>query len=188
MTTLTAARIPVRLATRSLALLALVVAAVLTLLPAPAEAARYAGGGYVGWHRTPDVDCRHKIWGSSSVLQMTAPPPTVYAYNARTGGGNDGAWVRYRIFLVDARTGQTLNSTGWSGFAWALDNRPAAWSGSAMFSPDARGQYVLDYRIEWWSGGASTYHGWSAYRADRYPYTAYNNVAGGVWTTCLKTY
>ncbi|MBC9820812.1 hypothetical protein [Terrabacter sp. MAHUQ-38] len=176
-----------RTARRLLAVLSLAVSTVLCVV-SPASAATYASGGYVGSYAAPQIDCRHKIWGTTGVLQMTAPAPTVYARNYRAGAGNDGAYVRYAVYFVDARTGAVLNRTGWSGWSYAYDNRPAAFSGAAMYSPDWRGSYVVDYRIEWWAPGGATPLGWVAHRADRYFYVAYNNVAGGVWQTCMKMY
>ena len=172
---------------RLLVAVALVVAAVLTTVT-PASAAIYDGRGAFGAYVAPQIDCRHKVWGTTGVLQMTIPAPTVYARNYRAGAGNDGAYIRYAAYVVDARTGGVLYRTGYSGWAYAYDNRPAAFSGAAMFSPDWRGSYVVDYRIEWWAPGGTAPLGWVAHRADRYFYVAANLVAGGVWQTCMKMY
>lgn len=170
-----------------LAVLALTLAS-LVVLVSPASAGSYAGAGAIGPYAVPQIDCRHKIWGTTGVLQMTAPPPTVYAYNYRAGAGNDGAYIRYAVYLANVRTGATMQASSWSGWAWAADNRPAAFSGAAMYSPDWRGQYVVDYRIEWWAAGGRAPLAWTAHRADRYFYVASNTVAGGVWQTCMKMY
>ena len=158
------------------------------LAATPAQAAIYAGSGSFGYHAVPQIDCRHKTYGTTGVLEMTAAPPTVYTANFRAGAGNDGSYVRYAVFLVDYNTKQTLASSSYSAFAWAADNAPARWSGVSQFSPNWRGRYLIDYRIEWWNPGASAPYAWSAYRADRYFYVAANNVAGGVWESCMKMY
>lgn len=166
-----------------------VVPALATLFAAtPAHSAIYAGSGSFGYHAVPQIDCRHKVFGTSGMLQMTANPPTVYTANFRAGAGNDGSWVRYAVYLVDYNTKQVLGNTGYSGFAWATDNVPASWGGYSQFSPSWRGRYLIDYRIEWWNPGASAPYAWTAYRADRYFYVAHNNVAGGVWDSCMKVY
>ena len=174
------------------ALLTLPLAAVLVLATlvsgSPAQAAIYAGSGSFGYHAVPSIDCRHKTYGTTGVLEMTATPPTVYTANFRAGAGNDGSYVRYRVFLVDYNTKQTLQASGYSAFAWAKDNVPASWSGFTQFSPSWRGHYLIDYRIEWWNPGASQPYAWSAYRADQYKYVAANTVAGGVWSSCMKVY
>ncbi|GAA5019342.1 hypothetical protein GCM10023258_06890 [Terrabacter aeriphilus] len=172
---------------RLLAAVALVVAAVLATVT-PASAAIYDGRGTFGAYVAPQIDCRHKIWVATGVLQMTIPAPTVYAHNYRAGAGNDGAYIRYAAYVVDAWTGGVLYRTGWSGWSYAYDNRAAAFSGAATYSPDWRGNYVVDYRIEWWAPGGTAPLGWVAHRADRYPYADVYTIARGVFSSCYKVY
>jgi hypothetical protein len=174
-------------ARRLLVVIALVLASLLSTV-SPASAAVYAGGGSFGASFAPTIDCRYKVWVTTGVLQMTIPAPTVYAHDYRAGAGNDGAYIRYAAYVVDARTGGTVYGTGWSGWAYAYDNRPAAFTGAATYNAAWRGNYVVDYRIEWWAPGGTTPLGWVAYRADRYSYVDYYSVARGVFTSCMKVY
>jgi hypothetical protein len=176
-----------RTARRALVGLGLVVASVVGVV-GPANAVTWTSSGAVGPSYTPQIDCRHKIYGTTGVLQMTAPAPTVYARDYRAGAGNDGAYVRYVAYLMDARTRAILASTAYSGWSYAYDNRPAAFSGAAQFSPDWRGSYLIGYGIEWWAPGGSAPLGATFQTSDRYFYVASNTVAGGVWQTCMKMY
>jgi hypothetical protein len=172
---------------RSLIRFVLAPAAVLLTLMAgtgAAEAYPYAASGAWGpYVANSPVDCRHKVFGASSLLHMYAPAPAVFAKNRRAGGGNDAAWVRFRTFLVDYKTGQTLARNGWSAWVRAYDNRAARWNGSQFFSADARGMYRVDYRIEFWN--QTSMIGWVADRSTNYYYYDNGNVGpigmGACW-------
>ena len=98
------------------------------------------------------------------------PPPSIYARNYWAGAGNDAQPVRYRVFVVDVQTGQTIASSGYSGIATAYDNRPASFSGSSSWLLCNRGQYRVDYRIEWLRQGDNALLGWVADRVPTYMY------------------
>lgn len=98
------------------------------------------------------------------------PPPAIYAINYRAGFGNDFQPVRYRVFIVDRFTNRTVATSGWSGTAWAADNSPARFSGSAFFNLNPNGQYLVDYRIEWLRTSDHAVVGWVADRAVSYNY------------------
>jgi hypothetical protein len=92
--------------------------------------------------------------------------------------------VRYRAFLVNATTGATIDSTGYTSWVIARDNSPAQFSGYTVFDAGWRGNYVVDYRIEWWAGGRVS--GWTAQRINAYN-AYYQNVGPyGPYSTCFK--
>jgi hypothetical protein len=171
-----------RLAMRRLVRLGVAVAITLISLVGlanPAAAAAYAKGGNVGVHYLSLTNCRWLI--GDRVLTMNVDPPTIYAFNYRAGGGNDTDYVRYQAYLVDYYTGRTLQSTGYSGWALAGDNAPARFAGGAVFRPADTGRYYVDYRIEWYYGGA-----WVANRVDVMPYYDRNRVGPkGPFNNCL---
>lgn len=151
------------------------VLAPLMLFGAPAANAwAYSWGGSPGPYTTSAISCKWKIFGTSSNLVMTAQPPRVWARNVRAGYGNDGSWVRYNAFVVDARTGATLGQSGYSGWAYATDQTPAVFSGVTTFAKPYYGSYYVDYRIEWSTSTAAT--GWVAERHSSYLYYNQYNV------------
>jgi hypothetical protein len=173
---------------RSLVRLALVPAAVILGLVASAGLAQaypFADSGAVGPYSVDaPIDCRHKVFGASSLLHMNAPGPIVLAKNFHAGGGNDAAWVRFRTFLVDHRTGQTLARNGWSDWVYAYDNRPARWTGSQFFSADARGMYNVQYRIEFWNQTSMV--GWVADHSTTYNYYDNGNLGPIRMSACWR--
>ena len=94
---------------------------------APWAARIYSRQGVVGPEQAPRIQCRNKpVWRA---VQVVAPPPVIYARDQRAGGANDAAIVRYRAFVVDFTTGQTVDTSSYSGFAAAWDNAPAQFTG-----------------------------------------------------------
>ena len=173
---------------RSLVRLALVPAvAILALIASTGAVQAYpfaASGAWGPYVADAPIDCRHKVFGASSLLHMHAPAPVVYAKNIRAGGGNDAKWVRFRTFLVDHKTGQTLARNGWSDWVYAYDNRPARWNGTQFFSADARGMYNVEYRIEFWNQTSMV--GWVADHSTSYNYFDNGNVGPIRMSACWR--
>jgi hypothetical protein len=162
-------------------------AATLTVASAvPAHAALYAGDGVWGYNKPAVVTCRYfDAWNQ---LRTEVPPPVAFAYNRTPGGGNDWQQVRYRLFYVDARTGLSLGSSGWSAFAWARDDAPAQWSGSTHQMFPGQSSIRVDTRIEFYNRYGA-YEGYTAHSADRtYFYNGYVTYGSGPLTSCGKTY
>jgi hypothetical protein len=153
-------------------------------LSAPAGAQIYAGSGTWGYNAPSAVSCRYlDAWGQ---LRVEVPPPIAYAANRYAGGGNDWQMVRYRLFFVDPRTGQTVSSTGYSGLAWARDNAPAAWSGTTMVGFPWRSHIQVHTRIEFFDRNGR-YEGYTAHRADRYTlFNGYTVPGIGNLSWCAK--
>jgi hypothetical protein len=150
------------------ALLAAVAALVAVLVGAagPASAAIFAGNGSWGYYDIGQATCRSRLYGNSKVVELTAASPRAVAKNLHAGAGNDAAWVRFRVFVVDATTGATVTSSGYSSWARANDNSFATWSGTTVFSLAGTGSYRVETRVEWWSSTSQI--GWIADRTTSY--------------------
>jgi hypothetical protein len=162
---------------------ATVVAAVLVsmLLGAgPASAATYWSTGTVANASVPRGTCRYYDgWGR---LDAMIAAPSVYAADLNHGAGNDAAYVRYRAFAVD-RYGRTVQSSGYSGWAIAYDNKPATWSGTTVFQ-DVPNVTRIDIRIEWWA--PNTMIGALAYRVTSYDHYVGQMGPMGPMESCGK--
>jgi hypothetical protein len=143
------------------------------LAPTSADASVYAGQGTRGYHAIVRPTCRYfDTWNQ---VDLSAPPPQIYAANLRAGAGNDFQPVRYRVFLVDVGTNQTIASSNYSGIVTAGDNSPAVFSGAPVtwrLSSSGPGQqgYRVDYRIEWLRADNYGLSAWVADRATSYTY------------------
>ena len=156
----------IRASARVLALIVAVLA-VLSLNPAPADAAYVTSGGRPGPVYVPRVNCAYNsAWGT---LTLTTAPPTAYSRNSTSGWGNDRRLVRYKVSVVNLNTGQTVASTGLSGSAWSWDNYPAQFSGFTSLQVDWRYQYSLRYQVNWYNR-YGTRTGWAVHRAETYNY------------------
>ncbi len=151
----------------------------------PAQAYQYAQGGATGGSGVNDVKCRYlNQWG---VVRAEVAPPVAYASNRTIGWGNDAQYVRYRLFAVDVRTGATVATSGYSGYALARDNVPTTWSGTDQMSVTWRSIYRIETRIEFFNGRTGAFEGWSAHRADKYwYYNGYVTYPTGPMSSCAK--
>ena len=154
-----------RTATALLAAVAALVA-VLGGAVAPASAAIFAGSGTWGYYDLGQATCRSRLYGNSQVVDLTAASPRAFAKNVHAGGGNDAAWVRFRVFVVNADTGATVTSSGYSSWKRAWDNSPATWSGGTLFNLAGGGRYRVETRVEWWNSTSRI--GWIADRTTSY--------------------
>ena len=140
--------------------------AVLAGAVAPASAAIFAGNGSWGYYNVGQATCRSRLYGNTQGVELTAASPIAYAKDLHAGGGNDSAWVRFRVFVVNASTGATVTSSGYSGWARALDNSAASWSGNTVFTLAGGGNYRVETRVEWWNSTSQI--GWVADRTTSY--------------------
>jgi hypothetical protein len=143
-----------------------------------ASAATYWSTGTLGSATIPNGVCKfNSAWGR---LDAAIDPPSIYARN--TTSAVDAQWVRYQVYVVDAR-GVTVRSSGYSGFALAYDNRPAPFSGATKFENIPSGS-KLDVRIEWWNSTQMV--GALAFRVEGY--TQITGTNGSLWYPyCTKS-
>jgi hypothetical protein len=152
---------------RHVFLMAVMIAALLGMA-SPAGATVVWSSGATGYTTVSLGKCSYaSVWRT---LYTSAPPPTIYATNYRTGWGNDAQYVRYSVMLIDYDSGVTLQSTGYSGIAVAWDNSPAQFSGSTSFSARAPGNYRVLFNIEWLDDSGGTVLGRAYQRVDSYRY------------------
>jgi len=104
------------------------------------------------------------------LLRLATHPPVVYAHDDHPGGGNDTALVRYRTYIVNAQTGETVAAHDFSEFATATDSVPASFATAQSLDqvPNRDFSWRLDVRVEWWSAGKMT--GAVAHRIPSYYY------------------
>jgi hypothetical protein len=107
-------------------------------------------------------------------------PPAIYAPNLHAGAGNDQIAVRYRSYLVS--NGRYIGRTGFSGWATASDNRPAAFTGVQRFDPNVPVRATLVVYVEWNNGRQRV--GWGAYNAPSYQWIQGNNTPQGPFDGC----
>lgn len=165
------------------------VTAALALLTSPAHAYPYADSGsgtFIGRASTTTGSCKYMRTNVNGWMRTATSPPVVTGANPTYGAGNDWSWVRYRAFLVRLDTGATVTSTGWSGWLSVRDDQSATWSGTTLLDgTDWRGNYVVDYRIEWWN--STRILGWQAHRLT--PYVYYDGISSGSYgpiSSCYK--
>ena len=151
------------------------------LLPAaPAQAYSLGGWGKRGLSRTGAATCKFGVFSTYSLLTLSAFPPWVTGARARRGR----EWVRYRAYLVNTAE-NVVNRTRWSAWLRVRDYRWKTWGGITQLAGDWRGNYYLDYRIEWWS--PSRRIGLRDLRIyPYYYYSEHNEGPMGPFTSCLR--
>ena len=93
----------------------------------PAVAGQTYLGGTSGYVVLPTATCYYKETFNQNNVKI--PAPQIYAADVNWGGGNDGNWTRYVVYVLDPN-GQVVRTSNYSGWAYAYDNRPAAFSGA----------------------------------------------------------
>ncbi|MCW2637546.1 MAG: hypothetical protein JWQ99_3913 [Blastococcus sp.] len=152
----------------------------------PAGATVIGSSGATGVSSVGQGACEYlPAWGN---LRVSEAPPTIYARNYRSGGGNDWQYVRYSIALIDAASGAVLQQTGYSGAAVAWDNAPARFSGQTSLLANWRGNYRMLVTIEWLDTTGRTVLGRAYQRVDSYRY--WSNAVGpyGPFSSCAKAF
>ena len=116
----------------------------LAVLAGPAQGQIYAGNN-PGACTTRQPVCASKVSGLSQPIDVFVPAPSACAKDVHAVRATDGAWMRYRAFLVKKSTGQTVAWSGWSGWSYATDVQAATWSGGSNFSANGPDQYCVDF-------------------------------------------
>jgi hypothetical protein len=162
---------------KAMAATALAVAIGLGVTAQPAAAGRYATAGSIGFVVLPTGTCTYRdVWDQ---LEVKVPAPTIYAPDRNAGGGNDAAWARYRVYVID-QWGNRVRESSFSGWALAYDNWSATFSGGALTFTNIPQYSTVHIGVEWYNIGAA------AYSLDRYQlYTKGVGPVGGM-SSCSK--
>ena len=163
--------------------LALVATFIGAMLVQPPSAAAYTldGRGKQGATRTGPVVCKFGNYRTYGALTMAGNPPRVTGAASRRGR----EYVRYRAYVVNRSNEGVVTSTDWSAWLSARDSRYSTWNGSTTLSADWRGNYYLDYRIEWWTSTRRI--GMRDLRlSPYYYYSEHNEGPMGPFTSCAR--
>ena len=124
------------------------------VLAPSASAATLATSGTVGSVGLPTGKCTH--YPTWKRLDVTTAAPRIYAPNLRAGGGNDSAWVRYQLLVVDNNR-NLVDASTYSGWSAAYDNQAASFTGSNptfMNIPNYSRVFIV---VEWYGMGSAVY-------------------------------
>jgi hypothetical protein len=126
------------------------------------------------------ANCKYGLAPYPGYLRVSTRPPNVTGTSSRPGA----EWVRYAAWLVDS-AGNTVSVTSWSGWLAAGDGAWATWTGETSFTADWRGNYRIDFRIEWWD--QSSRLAWQVRRVtDYYYFDEWNTAWGGPFPSCMR--
>ena len=124
------------------------------LLAQPTSAARLSSSGTIGYVGLPTGECTtYPAWNRLDVALAT---PTIYAPNVRAGAGNDSAWVRYQVYVIDGNRNLVRSSTA-SSWVAAYDNRAASFTGSKLTFTNIPNYSTVWIYVEWYGYGSATY-------------------------------
>lgn len=151
----------------------------------PAAALRLYATGPVGYVALPTGTCTY--YNGWNRLDVTVPTPTIYAPDQNWGAGNDAAWTRYQVHVVN-RYGSIVRTSSFSGWAAAYDNQPATFSGASLTFTDIPEYSTVAIGVEWSPGGRTT--GAAVYKLDKYvlysggmgPYGGVDSCSKWTWT------
>jgi len=159
---------------------AAIVASLGVAVAQPASAGYVASSGAIGYVGLPAAKCYYKdAWNR---LDVEVPAPALYAPNVSTGWGNDAAWARYQVHVMDS-AGRGF-STGFSGWSLSYDNRPATFTGAAAYLTGIPDRSKVWITVEW--SGANNYRSSGVYVVDTYfLYVGGSGPFGGM-DSCAK--
>lgn len=148
--------------------------------PAPAPAPAPPPAAQPGQNAIFPASCKYGSAPFPGYLRVSTRPPNVMGAPARPGP----EWVRYAAWLVDP-AGNTVSVSSWSGWLQAGDGTWATWTGETSFTADWRGNYRIEFRIEWWS--QSSRIAWQVRRITDYYYIdEWNTSWGGPFPSCMR--
>jgi hypothetical protein len=162
---------------------ALAVTAAVGLAPR-ASAATLITSGTVGYVGLPTATCTfYDAWNR---LDVKVSIPAIYAPNVTAGGGNDAAWARYQVMVVD-RYHQVVRTSSLSGWAVSYDNQPAAFSGAPVTFTGIPEFSTVRIGVEWSYGGPNS--GAAIHKLDQYllysggigPYGGLDSCSKWIW-------
>lgn len=126
------------------------------------------------------ASCKYGSAPFPGYLRVSTRPPKVKGEASRPGR----EWVRYGAWLVDPARNTVLASP-WSGWLRAGDGTWATWRGETTFTANWRGNYRIEFRIEWWN--QSRRIGWQVRRiTDYYYFDEWNTAWGGPFSSCMR--
>jgi hypothetical protein len=126
------------------------------------------------------ANCKYGSAPYPGYLRVSTRPPNVTGTRSRPGA----EWVRYAAWLVDP-AGNTVRVSSWSGWLVAGDDAWATWAGETSFTEDWRGNYRIEFRIEWWDQGSRL--AWQVRRiTDYYYFDEWNTAWGGPFPSCMR--
>jgi hypothetical protein len=125
------------------------------LLAQPAAAARITSTGTIGYVGLPTGKCT--FYPNWDRLDVTVASPSIYAPNVRAGSGNDSAWVRYQVFVIDSNMNLVRQSTV-SSWVAASDNRAAAFTGSSLTFTGIPNLSTVWIWVEFYGYGSAIYN------------------------------
>jgi hypothetical protein len=126
------------------------------------------------------ANCKYGLAPFPGYLRVSTRPPNVTGTTSRPGA----EWVRFAAWLVDP-AGNTVSVTSWSEWLAAADGAWATWPGETSFTADWRGNYRIDFRIEWWD--QSSRIAWQVRRiTDYYYFDEWNTAWGGPFPSCMR--
>lgn len=143
-----------------------------------------AGSISSAYARGPSVifpaSCKYGSAPFPGYLRISTKPPKVKGEPSRRGR----EWVRYGAWLVDPARNTVLASP-WSGWLRAGDGTWATWKGETTFTANWRGNYRIEFRIEWWN--QSRRIAWKVRRiTDYYYFDEWNTAWGGPFASCMR--
>jgi hypothetical protein len=126
------------------------------------------------------ANCKYGSAPYPGYLRVSTRPPKVTGAASRLGA----EWVRFAAWLVDP-AGNTVSVTSWSPWLAAADGVWATWTGETFFTADWRGNYRIEFRIEWWD--QSNRIAWQWHRITGYYYfDEWNTAWGGPFPSCMR--
>jgi hypothetical protein len=126
------------------------------------------------------ANCKYGSAPYPGYLRVSTRPPNVTGTLSRPGA----EWVRFAAWLVDP-AGNTVSVTSWSGWLAAGDGAWATWAGETSLTADWRGNYRIEFRIEWWD--QSSRIAWQVRRiTDYYYFDEWNTAWGGPFPSCMR--
>src|SRR5262245_31629789 len=151
-------------------------------LAQPASAATLASSGTTGYVGLPTGTCTYyNVWNR---LDVKVPIPTIYAPNLYAGAGNDAAWARYQVQIVN-RYNQVIWTSTFSGWAASYDNQAASFSGAPLTVTNVPEFSTVRTGVEWSHGGGVN-SGAAIYGLDRYVLYSGGTGPYGNLDSCFK--
>jgi hypothetical protein len=135
-------------------------------LSAPASADVITASGSVGTSSVGNAGCEY--FSDTDTTAFYTAPPSIFAFDATAGKGNDREYVRYQVLVFDAKANKEVFAGKFTEPVLATDTTAAAFPKHKAFTINGNSNFHVLYRVEWRGASNDDVYASTVHAVDKY--------------------